>query len=402
MRPTENIERMVKKLNDSTSAEMDRRILDDVLQALGQSQKTTTPIRRTIMKNPVIKLAAAAVIILAVVLSVSVWNKLTPTAYALDQTVRAGHSVRYIHIKDFDSNNQEPKECWIEFFDSGQLRNARIDFPEWSQPEDGAKVVFWKEGKATVWFKSKNSLLIVREVRVANELSRMIEELDPKSAVERLYEIQKQGLVEIDIQQPSKKDEPITVTATYLPESPTPNKRIVLSVDQDTRLVTAIENYQLINGEYQFTNRTELLEYNQPIDETLFSLDEVPDDVMRIDQTTQEVGLIQGNLTDEEIAVEVVRQFFQALIAEDYAKAGKLLEGIPADRMQEMFGQIKFLRIISIGPAGPHPIPETKGLAVSCTVEIEKDGQIFQLKKDSIGVRQVYNQPGRWTIFGGI
>ena len=402
MRPTEDIEQMVKKLNDSTSAEMDRRVLGDVLQALEQSQKTTIPIGRTIMKNPITKLAAAAVIIVAVLLSVGVWNKLTPSAYALDQTITAGHSVRYIHIKDFDSNNQEAKECWIEFSDNGQIMNARIDSPEWSQPEDGAKVVFWKEGKATVWFKNKNSLLTVREEHLANELSRVIEQLDPKSAVERLYEIQKQGLVDIDIQQPSKKDEPIIVTATYLPESPTPNRRIILFVDQDTRLVTAIENYQLINDQYQFTNRTELLEYNQPIDETLFSLDEVPDDVMRVDQTTQEVGLVQGNLTDDEIAVEVVRQFFQALIDKDYAKAGKLLEGTPADKMQEIFGQFKFVRIISVGPAGPHPIPETKGLAVPCTVEIEKNGQIVQLKKDSIGVRQVYNQPGRWTIFGGI
>ncbi len=124
--------------------------------------------------------------------------------------------------------------------------------------------------------------------------------------------------------------------------------------------------------------------------------------MLRIDQTIQEVGLAQGKLSDEEIAVEVVRQFFEALIAGDYAKAGKLLEGIPSDKMQQMFGQIKFLRIVSIGPVAPHPIPETKGLVVPCTVEVEKDGEISQWKLERLGVRQVYNQPGRWTIFGGI
>jgi hypothetical protein len=123
---------------------------------------------------------------------------------------------------------------------------------------------------------------------------------------------------------------------------------------------------------------------------------------MRIDQTTQVVGLAQGGLSNEEIATEVAHQFFEALIAKDYDKAGKLLEGIPGKRMQQMFGNIKVLRIISVGPVAPHPNPRTKGLIVPCVVEIEKDGEISEWKLDQLGVRQVYNQPGRWTIFGGI
>jgi hypothetical protein len=399
----ENIEKLIEKLHDTTSNEMDERVLKDVLHALAESQKTTTLTRRTIMKSPITKLAAAAVIILAAVLSISIWNKSMPTAYALDQTIKANHSVRYIHIKDFTPDKNEPKEFWIEFYEDGKVKNARMNFPQWNSPEDGAKAVIWKEGKATVWFKKKNSLLVIREERIAKELLKMIEELDPKLAVERLSEKEKQGLVKIDIQQPSEKAKPIIVTATYSPESQSPNKRLVLSVDQATKLVMAIKFYQLKNDTYEPSNLMEFHEYNQPIEEKLFSLDnEVPADAMRIDQTTQEVGLVQGQLSDEEIAVEVARQFFEALIAEDYAKAGKLLEGTPAEKMKEMFGRFKFLRIISIGPAGPHPNPATKGLVVSCTVEIEKDGRKEQLKLDRLGVRQVYNQPGRWTIFGGI
>jgi hypothetical protein len=173
-------------------------------------------------------------------------------------------------------------------------------------------------------------------------------------------------------------------------------------VDQATKLVTAVEFYQLKEGTYQYTGMQEYWDYNQPIEAKMFTLDEVPADVMRVDQTTQEVGLAQGKLTDEEIAVEVVRQFFEALIAGDYAKAGKLFEGIPADSLQQNLSHIKFLRVVSIGPAGPHPIGETKGLVVPCIVEIEKDEEISEWKLDRIGVRQVYNQPDRWTIFGGI
>jgi len=64
MRPAENIERLIEKLHDTTSTEMDQCVLKDVLNALAESQKTTTPTKRTIMKSPITKLAAAAVLIL--------------------------------------------------------------------------------------------------------------------------------------------------------------------------------------------------------------------------------------------------------------------------------------------------------------------------------------------------
>jgi hypothetical protein len=134
----------------------------------------------------------------------------------------------------------------------------------------------------------------------------------------------------------------------------------------------------------------------------MFNLDkEIPADVTVVDQT-KEIGLAQGNLSNDEIAVEVVRQFFEALIARDYAKAGKMYEGIPADAMEKAFGRIKCIRIVSLGKVLPHPMPETEGVIVPCTVEVEENGKIREMKFDQIGVRQVYTQPGRWTIFGGI
>jgi hypothetical protein len=65
MRPTEDIKNMIKKMEDKTSEQMDKRVIDDVLSTLEDSQKNQTPGRRTIMNNPITKFAAAAVIILA-------------------------------------------------------------------------------------------------------------------------------------------------------------------------------------------------------------------------------------------------------------------------------------------------------------------------------------------------
>ena len=353
------------------------------------------------MDKPLVKLTAAAVIVVAAAASLNLWDKSIP--YALAHTVQANHTVRYLHIKDFRAGEDEPKELWVECDKSGRIKNARMHMPEWASPDDGAKLVLWKLDNVQVYFKRKNVLFIAADKTFADRMLHLVKECDPRLAVERLYEQQEQGKVEIEIDQPLDKAEPIVVTATHLPESASPYKRSVLFVDQATKLVIAAESYELKDDEYQYVGAQEYYDYNQPIEDSMFSIDdEVPADVLRVDQTIQEVGLVQGDLSDEEIAVEVVRQFFEALIAEDYAKAGKLLEGISADRMHKELGHIRFLRIISVGPVAPHPNPNTGGVVVPCTVEIEKDGQISQWKLERLGVRQVFNQPGRWTIFGGI
>lgn len=343
-------------------------------------------------------------IIAGVALFISFVGTSIPIAYGLEQTITANHTVRYLHIKDFSSEHKdEPKEFWVECDEHGQIVNARMHMPEWAAPDDGAKAIVWNQNKVQIYFKKKNILFIAADKTVADRMLQLMKSCDPRLAVERLYEQETAGKVKIEINQPSNKAKPIVVTATYLPESPSPNRREVLFVDQATKLVISAEFYQLKDDEYQYVGTQEYYDYNQTIEAKMFTLDdEVPADVMRIDQTIQEVGLAQGNLSDEEVAVEVARQFFEALIARDYAKAGKLLEGMPADKIQQGFGQTNFLRIISIGPAGPHPNPKTGGLVVPCTVEIEKDGQISEWKLERLGVRQVFNQPGRWTIFGGI
>ena len=242
------------------------------------------------------------------------------------------------------------------------------------------------------------------EQKLIDQMSRFVERNNPQKTVEHLSILQTKGKVKIEIDKPSDKSEPIVVTATYLLESPS-GRREVLFVDQATKLVMATEYYQLKDGKYEHQGTMEFYDYNQLIEAEMFSLDdEVPADVMQVDYTTQEVGMAQGELSDKEIAVEVTQQFFEALISKDYDKAGKLLAGIPGNRIQQMFGNINFLRIISIGSPAPHPNPRNKGcLIVPSVVEIEKDGIISEWKLDRLGVGQaIHNQPGRWIVFSGI
>jgi len=100
MRPIDNIHESIKKLQLKASAELDKRVHDDISAALAESEKTesahTEPnIWRTIMKSPITKLAAAAVIIIAVLIGVRTFISGT-TAWA--QIVRAFNEVENVHI----------------------------------------------------------------------------------------------------------------------------------------------------------------------------------------------------------------------------------------------------------------------------------------------------------------
>ncbi|MFC1739693.1 hypothetical protein ACFL1G_11715 [Planctomycetota bacterium] len=406
MKPQDNIENQIKKIRYKPSAETHNRILNNVLQALDESEKTTSAHRpnfwRIIMKTKIAKLTAVAVIIIAAVVSITIFDKSVTPAYAIEQTIEANHSVRYLHVKGFGPLQDEPMQSWCEFDESGQTKNVRLDFPEWAGGLDGAKVVVWKENTVQIRFKKKNSLVNMRDKTVAAQFLELAENCDPKLAVQRLYEKQEQGKVKLEIEEPSDKAEPIIITATPLEEYALPFHRMVLSVDQATKLVASVELYQFKGGKFEQIMTLEFHDYNKPIEAKMFTLDDVPADVARVDWTTEEIGMPQGELSDKEIAVKIVREFYEAIIAKDYAKAGRLYSNMPADRIRERWAEFGVLRIISISEPIPHPTPGVGGFQVHCKIEIEKDGVKSVYEPYGPGVRPVHGQPERWNIHGGV
>ena len=76
MSPSESIEKLIKKLRYQANAETHERILGNVLQTLDESEKekpgaAAPNIRSIIMKSPITKWAAAAVIIIAVIVGIN-------------------------------------------------------------------------------------------------------------------------------------------------------------------------------------------------------------------------------------------------------------------------------------------------------------------------------------------
>jgi len=437
MNAAENIEKLIKKFYMAkksyvtTGYEMDKRVIDDAWAAYEKSKKTksaqTQPnFWRIIMKKPITKFATAAVIMLVVVLSITFLDKAVAPAYAIEQTIQASHSIRYIHTKSFWPPHEVPMEAWIEFDATGTGRTFRIHMPAWTDPggNDGDKVIVWKDNKAQIWLKKKNFYFVSKDNEIADMVFKSTEQFDPKMALQGLQLLKSEGKVDLDINLPEDKASPIIVTAAFLEnateEKPMTNteremaklfnmwkgseneiSKLVLFVDQATKLVTSMEFYEQRQGQDHCAYILEYYDYNQPIAAEMFVLeDEIPPDAMRVNETTQEIGLLQGDLTDKEIAAEVVRQFFEALIARDYAKAGRLFGGVPAERIQKKYGHIRFIRIVSLGKPTLNPL--TRELKVPYVVEIEENGIIteWKTKYNYIPVRQIHGQPGRWATTG--
>ena len=76
MRPAEDIKRLIKKLNDKTNAQMDERVIKDVLCAMKDTEKTSASIkpmiRSKIMKNSIVKYAAVIALICTAVAAATV------------------------------------------------------------------------------------------------------------------------------------------------------------------------------------------------------------------------------------------------------------------------------------------------------------------------------------------
>jgi hypothetical protein len=103
MRPAEDIKKLIEKMNDTTGAEMDKRVLSDILEALAESKETqsadTRPnIWRIIMTSRITKLAAAAVIIIAVLFGVGQFFGGTVTFAQVIEPILNAHTVIFDYV----------------------------------------------------------------------------------------------------------------------------------------------------------------------------------------------------------------------------------------------------------------------------------------------------------------
>jgi len=136
---------------ETNMTDREEHVLKVISRSFVSEKSDKISIGRTIMKSPISKLAAAAVIIIGVALSIIVLDKLTTDAYALVQTVEAFKKVRFIHIMRYDDADQIKDERWIELGTDGrQIRYRQDTPPDFLAVEDGESTAVYVHDKKTV------------------------------------------------------------------------------------------------------------------------------------------------------------------------------------------------------------------------------------------------------------
>jgi len=394
-----------KGLGVSASEATRGRIWREVLLAQEESSKIGSSsirpniiIRRITMRSPLTKLAAA-VIIVAVLLSVIFFYKAATPAYALEQTVEANHTIETIHLRI--SNGAESGEfvdCWAKYNEAGLVSNFRRNFyGDVRVDDDNLSFQVWNEGVLSTWLPLKKVLIVIRFNNAEMYWQDFANDFDPRLILQRLYDLEKQQAIELKIDEPTEDGQSIHVEAINAADK----TRVELVVDPETKLVTRLSQYSLEEDDDGSVMRIDFLAYNQPIDPSVFALSGIPDDALVYDQIDQLVGLEKGDLTDEEIAVKVVLASLEATIAGDYDEVSRLMEGDPGDII-ELFIEEKFQaslsRIVSLGEPMPHerwPFI----LCVPCEIEVENEEGGKRIVNITATAKPIGYQPGcRWIM----
>ena len=159
---------------DTDMIERQERVLQAIDRSCASIPTETLSIRRIIMKNPITKLAAAAAIIIAVLLSITFLDRVTTPAYALEQTVEALKNTRFLHITGCDDTGQIDDERWIEIgMDGWQVRYRQDKPPYVFAIEDGESTARYRHDKAAVVIYDRKDL----QYQWVGELGKALENL---------------------------------------------------------------------------------------------------------------------------------------------------------------------------------------------------------------------------------
>ncbi len=376
-----------------------RRRLEDLWQCRGPAG--TGPSTRSIFggstRARLSGMALAASVIVVAGLLIGLLHKSAGHAYALDQTLDAVKDIRYFHFQFLKGSDQLNKEAWVEYDPNGSIRNVRVNY------YDMNTVAVWSDGISQYWWRDRKDLCIYEDSEYTEKILFFVRRYDPRQAITYLQERAREGGIHVDIDQPQRDADPVTVAVAYDPNTfligkAQPRMRELFRIDPRTKWITQVEIERFEQDHYVRQGIWEYVDYNRPFDPNTFNLkSEAPADVNVSDTTGIVMGIQQGGLSDEDTAVQLVREFLNAWAAKDYDKAAQL-HGYAAlgetHSLATVLSRKRILKVVSLGPPVRAEQP-LRGLFVPGEVAFEENGRqrVMHLKAH---VSQ-YSE-GRWRI----
>lgn len=314
MRPAEKtIHNLLLTIEHKTGPALDQRILDDCLTELQTVHRSSARPRanrwRLIMQNPVTKQIAAAIIVIAGLLSLTLLDQAVAPAYALEQTLDAIQLLETVHLKCRDWDNNE-FEMWVQL-------NPNTGIPDYCRaywPSIG--ILDISRPDRSYQYSERSNYVQVNSGKLyhINEApARMFKQMVQASRMNN-------PPVKITMQDeinPGTGNTWITV----LVESP--DHACKVYIDPATKLpvrMIGLRNDRL--GE--FIKDIDFIEYNIELPDGIFEF-EIPEGARIFDHdefgkylNSPDYGISTEGMTEHEAAIEVLTRYWDALKADDH------------------------------------------------------------------------------------
>ena len=378
MRSAEKIRRLFAKSNVTVSSKVDDRIIGDALTASNKSEKIKSVsaepnIWRMLMKSRVTKLSAAAMIIIAVALSMTFLDRSISPAYAIEQTIKALNEISTVHVIGTNWDGRR-FESWCKINpESGKSEWGCID-----ETPHGYKIASTPKGSC-VWDANGNVVKLTNRIIATND-SRYAYIF--KDLSNRLAKPKGDEKITIYREKDQVTDKEVIVIWVV-----TKMKDYKVYIDPVTKLPTRM-HFDRADNMQQICKTVDKVFYNVELPQGMFDF-EIPDEFVKDRSALEDpnMGMSAVGLTHEEASVVIAERYWKTAIAGDWETHRKLA---PIDESWKTgYRRNPPVELIEVGK--PYPERGCSGLIVPCIVRF-KDGKVEE-SKAVVNYREINGQP---------
>ncbi len=355
--------------------------------------KCAIDIRKIIMKNFIMKLTTAAVIFLAVILSVIFLDWRVTPAWAIEQTIEVLNNMRMVHFSGYVSYPDQPKqafEIWAMPNSSDHSISGNFRLVE---GDNHIAIANEKKNLTYVYTKlHEGNILYITEGlnRVCNPF--------PSGDLFRQFKQIGENWKEIYVK--NEKTGRESVIVTLIGPAVNTARYWKLEFDVETKIpvragVWFNENYK---GDPHFSYTS--FEYSDEESEKLFQF-EIPQDTQIVDcrklrnllDENPNYGILIEDMNTSDACKKVVQEYWQAVIDNNWERIQKLRPLVSENSLEKLNEPVELLEISDMN----HLDDPGTFAEVTCVIKI-KDGTT---KKNILNVELRQTTSGRIGVVAG-
>lgn len=321
MRFADRIDKQIKnKLKISASPELDSRI-DNLITQAEKTQTQTSNIWRIIMNSKATRYAAAAVLVISVLASITLLDKTVPAAYALEQTLAAMQKVDTVHMHCRDWYNKE-FEIWIQL-------DPKTGIPEYCR-------AYWPKSKILNISTPVKSYQYREETNYVQVSSGKLYSIGvaPAKLFEQLVLAAKKKHPDFKVQISNEIDAE-TGKKLIIAISDTPQESWKLVIDDETKLPIEVHCLRQANKMGALFKDVDKIEFGVELSPDMFKF-EIPEGARVTDHDRNgrllndpKHGMIIKGMSEKQAYKKISTDYWKAQIAGDVDAAKKISPVVP-------------------------------------------------------------------------